>query len=72
MKAPETQSTETGTPEAGSSDVERLVMPPDDDRVWRYLFDALPFPLRHRWGGDWREFQEGVLIGAAHHSDRDA
>lgn len=34
------------------------------ERQMRYLFDALPFAVRHRWGGDWREFAEGVAAAA--------
>lgn len=42
------------------------VRPVEDpsDAVWVYLFSELPFVVRHRWGGDWREFREGVLKGA--------
>jgi hypothetical protein len=29
-----------------------------------YLFGEIGFPLRHRWGGDAKEFTEGVLIAA--------
>ncbi len=31
------------------------------DAVAEYLFQALPFVVRHNWGGDWREFREGVV-----------
>lgn len=34
------------------------------ERQWRrrmeYLFDALPFEIRHQWGGDAREMVEGI------------
>ena len=39
---------------------------PDNDDLWwdriAYLFEELPFPIRHRWGGDVREFVEGLDI----------
>jgi hypothetical protein len=37
----------------------------NDDLWWarmEYLFRELPFPVRHRWGGDAHEFVEGIDV----------
>ena len=37
----------------------------ESDEWWarmEYLFAALPFPIRHQWGGDAREFVQGLDV----------
>lgn len=47
---------------------------PEPDAIWwrrmEYIFREAPFPWRHRWGGDAREFIQGVDIALSGRSEQ--